>query len=94
LNPRRNVPNVDGAFTPGSTLHTAPSRSTSISSMLSAPVTIPATIEATFAPASAPAPPDTVSLVATNDSNPPRRASRITGTSPAEPIRFSSSKVA
>jgi hypothetical protein len=94
VNARRNVPNVDGAFTPGSTLCTAPSRNTPKSSMLSAPVTIPAMIEATFPPGSNPAPPGTVNLFVTNACRPARRASRITGTSPAEPIRFGSSKVA
>ena|GEM_PF-5386588 len=54
MNARRNVPNVDGAFTPGSTLPTAPSRNPSMSKMLSAPATIPATIETTFAAALAP----------------------------------------
>ena len=94
MNARRNVPNVDGAFTPGSTLPTAPSRNASMSSMLSAPVTIPATIEATFAAASTPAPPGTVTIRSTNDSNPVSRANRITGTNPAEGTRFTSSKVA
>jgi len=94
VNARRNVPSVDGAFTPGSTLPTAPSRSTSRSSMLSAPVIIPATIEATFAPASHPAPPGTDTVRATKPGSPARRASRITGTNPAEAIRFGSSKLA
>ena len=94
MNARRNVPNVDGAFTPGSTLPTAPSRSPSMSAMLSAPVTIPATIEATFAAALAPAPPGTVTILFTNDSRPARRANRITGTTPADGSRFASSKVA
>src|SRR6478609_1919055 len=62
--------------------------------MLSAPVSIPATIEQTFAAASHPAPPGTVSFVLTRAPRPARRASRITGTSPAELIRLVSSKVA
>jgi hypothetical protein len=62
--------------------------------MLSAPVSIPATIEATFAAAFAPAPPGTVRNLVTNDSNPARRANRITGTNPADGNRFASSKVA
>jgi len=62
--------------------------------MLSAPVIIPATIEATFAAASHPAPPGIDSLRATKPSSPARRASRITGTNPAETIRFGSSKLA
>src|SRR5664279_1377141 len=65
-----------------------------MSSMLSAPVTIPATIEATFAAASTPAPPGTVTIRSTNDSNPVSRANRITGTNPAEGTWFTSSKVA
>ena len=65
-----------------------------MSTMLSAPVTIPATIEATFAAALAPAPPGTVRIVVTNDSNPARRANRITGTNPADGSRLASSKVA
>ena len=94
MNARRNVPNVDGAFTPGSTFPTAPSRSTSRSSILSAPASIPATIEHTFAAASQPAPPGTVSFAVTRAPSPARRANRITGTNPAELIRFVSSKVA
>ena len=57
-------------------------------------MTIPATIEATFAAASTPAPPGTVTIRSTNDSNPVSRANRITGTNPAEGTRFTSSKVA
>ncbi|MET3808869.1 hypothetical protein ABIB25_005899 [Nakamurella sp. UYEF19] len=91
---RRNVPNVEGAFTPGSTLETAPSRRTARSSMLSAPASIPATIEETFAAGSAPAPPGIFTRAVTRCGKPARRANRITGTSPAELIRLGSSKVA
>ena len=62
--------------------------------MLSAPVSIPATMEQTFAAASDPAPPGTVNFADTRAPRPARRARRITGTSPAEGIRFVSSKVA
>jgi len=50
--------------------------------------------DATFAAALAPAPPGTVTILDTNDSNPARRANRITGTNPADGTRFASSKVA
>ena len=62
--------------------------------MLSAPVIIPATIEATLPAASTPGPPGSVNVLVTSESRPVRRASRMTGTSPAEGTRFTSSKVA
>lgn len=94
VNARRKVPNVDGAFTPGITLCTAPSRRMPRSSMLSAPEIIPAMIEATLAAASAPAPPAMLNLWVTSCSSPARRARCITGTNPAELIRLGSSKLA
>ena len=93
MNARRNVPNVDGAFTPGSTFPTAPSRNPSMSAMLSPPVSIPATIE-DLRGRVGPRPTGTVTILVTNDSSPASRANRITGTNPAEGTRFTSSKVA
>ncbi len=90
----QKVPDVDGVFTPGSTLCPAPSRRASRSSMLSAQVNIPATIELAFAAASHPVPLATVSFEDTRAPRPARRANRITGTRPAEGIRFVLSKVA
>ena len=52
--PRRNDPNVEGAYGPVEDPPIAPCRSSAMSSMLSAPATIPATSELTFNPALAP----------------------------------------
>lgn len=69
VNPRRNVPSVDGARTPPKTRAMPPWRSTFRSLIESAPATMPATIENTFAAGFAPATPATL-----NRSDQPRQA--------------------
>ena len=79
---------------PGEQLAIPPCRSTARSSMESAPATIPATNEATFAPALAPLSLGTLNNRSARSASPAPAASRITGTSPADPMRFGSSNTA
>jgi hypothetical protein len=93
VNPRRNVPNVEGARTSVKTWSMPPWRSRSMSSMLSAPASIPPTSDITFAPA-VPCAPGTVSHSSARSRSPIRSANTTAGTNPADAIRFGSSSTA
>lgn len=97
VNPRRNVPNVEGARIPPNNPGNAPCRITPRSSIESPPATIPATIDVTFTPgfaAALPAEAGSRTRCWAAAYNPARSASRPTGTNPAHDTRFGSSNVA
>ena len=97
MNPRRNVPNVDGARIPPNNRGNAPCRITARSSIESVPATIPATIDVIFTPGFAPPLPTEAGSRTRRSAapcNPARSANRNTGTRPAHDTRFGSSNIA
>ncbi len=85
------------AYTPPNSRDMPPERTTSRSSIQSAPAAIPAMIEVTLAAGFTAADLTLVSVIETfaeiSSDNSARSASAITGTSPANDTRFSSSKI-
>jgi hypothetical protein len=94
VNARRNEPSVEGAYARSKTRPIPPCRSIAMSSIESAPATIPATSEDTFNPALAPLSVGTLNRSSASRARPTESANAMTGTNPAAPIRFGSSKTA
>jgi hypothetical protein len=98
LNSRSRIPNVDGAYTAPNSFFMPPARITSRSSTLSAPAAMPAITAVSFGAGFA-APERTRSLrnttrCSSRSGRPVCSANAITGTSPAQDTRFSSSNTA